>query len=70
MVALSEHVMDSAFIRKRRLHDSSATERDYWRARSYAERFRAVELISNPLLAEDAQQEFPRVLKVTHRRRR
>jgi hypothetical protein len=47
-------------LRKRHLHDNDRTDRRYWLERSYLERFRAVELISNPGLAEHAQQAFPR----------
>lgn len=64
--------MSSPFVRKRSLHDTNRTDRVYWQTRTYLERFQAVELISNPSLEhpEDAQQELPRVLKVTHRQRR
>lgn len=62
--------MNDRLVRKRRLHDSGLTGVDYWRERTPLERFRAVELISNPSLAEDAQQELPRVLTVTRRQRR
>lgn len=61
--------MDKVFLRKRHLHDGDRADRRYWLERSYLERFRAVELISNPGLAEHAQQAFPRILKVTHRQR-
>jgi hypothetical protein len=61
--------VSTTYLRKRRLHDADRADRRYWLEGSYLERFRAVELISNPSLAEHAQQAFPRILRVTHRQR-
>lgn len=60
------------FIRKRKLHELEGFDHAYWQSKSPAERFCSVELISNPALKTDehSQQEFPRVFKVTHRKRR
>ena len=58
-------------VRKGKLHELDRSDRSFWQTKSLIERFRAVELISNPSLEDNEaiKQEFSRVLKVTHRKR-
>ena len=46
--------MSTTYLRKRHLHDADHSDRPYWLEQSFLERFRAVELISNPSLANMA----------------